>query len=514
MHDLVETDDRLYIVLDLARGGDFFEYILALYGEGHTFSEDEGRAYFRQLINGVEACHAVGIAHRDLKPENLLLREIMTPGTFPPEGTLMISDFGLSNWFRSQEDSTHTMLGTPCGSTKYAAPEIIQGKGMYVPSSIDIWSCGVVLYIMFAGQFPFTEATAKCDLFVKYSQGTFVWPAHFAPDLVELLSGMLCIDPKTRLTIDLIKQSKWWRTGLPTEVEASPFAVEVMEDGEEMHMQPELHRLPTVQQVAEPNPGMSGEPNFHEVHEDMEVDEVKYRSLSFTNSTESENTPSADYLTAVCKVDACPQSRYDRLQLEAAKLRCSGNPACVRKLEEEMATLYSRAALGRLSSRLESASPEKVLVCDDEEDEMRHSAISRTTADFGATKARYRLVLPVASGKDALSMVSAVVTDIFNEKSAQLQGMQLSITPSAREPEMCIKIEVSYQGSIILMAARLEDPDHPVVCFTRRSGCHFDFHRLFTEIRNRLEMRGSTEAPMAMLSQSEEDMLSTAAFSN
>eukprot|EP00656_Telonema_subtile_P027568 TRINITY_DN2968_c0_g1_i2.p1 TRINITY_DN2968_c0_g1~~TRINITY_DN2968_c0_g1_i2.p1 ORF type:complete len:284 (-),score=29.20 TRINITY_DN2968_c0_g1_i2:516-1367(-) len=201
-------------------------------------------------------------------------------------------------------------------------------------------------------------------------------------------SGMLCIDPKTRLTIDLIKQSKWWRTGLPTEVEASPFAVEVMEDGEEMHMQPELHRLPTVQQVAEPNPGMSGEPNFHEVHEDMEVDEVKYRSLSFTNSTESENTPSADYLTAVCKVDACPQSRYDRLQLEAAKLRCSGNPACVRKLEEEMATLYSRAALGRLSSRLESASPEKVLVCDDEEDEMRHSAISRTTADFGATKAR------------------------------------------------------------------------------------------------------------------------------
>jgi serine/threonine protein kinase len=120
LHDVVETDNRLYIVLDLARGGDFFEYILSLYGEGRAFSEEEGREYFRQLINGVEACHAVGVAHRDLKPENLLLREVQTYGQIPVEGTLMISDFGLSNWFRSQEDGTQSKLGTPCGSTKYA----------------------------------------------------------------------------------------------------------------------------------------------------------------------------------------------------------------------------------------------------------------------------------------------------------------------------------------------------------------------------------------------------------
>merc|ERR1712166_1611640 len=194
LHDVVDTAEKLFIVLDVALGGDFFEYILGLYGDGHTFSEDEGRAYLRQLVDGVEACHAVGIAHRDLKPENLLLREVQTPGIMPVEGTLLVSDFGLSNWFRSQNGTGPTnLLGTPCGSTKYAAPEIIQGKGMYVPSSIDVWSMGVILYIMFAGQFPFTEATMRCDLFKKYVQGGFAWPDHFNRDLVELCSGMLCV---------------------------------------------------------------------------------------------------------------------------------------------------------------------------------------------------------------------------------------------------------------------------------------------------------------------------------
>merc|ERR1712166_1632668 len=152
LHDVVDTAEKLFIVLDVALGGDFFKYILGLYGDGHTFSEDEGRAYLRQLVDGVEACHAVGIAHRDLKPENLLLRETQAHNVMPADGVLLISDFGLSNWFKSQATGSIHELSTPCGSAKYAAPEIIGGIGTYAPSCIDIWSCGVILWVVMCGE--------------------------------------------------------------------------------------------------------------------------------------------------------------------------------------------------------------------------------------------------------------------------------------------------------------------------------------------------------------------------
>jgi serine/threonine protein kinase len=87
---------------------------------------------------------------------------------------------------------------TPAVILCIKAPEIIQGKGMYVPSSIDVWSCGIILYIMFAGQFPFTEATHKCELFMKYMNQTFEWPSHFSPDLVQLLQGLTSLSPLTQ----------------------------------------------------------------------------------------------------------------------------------------------------------------------------------------------------------------------------------------------------------------------------------------------------------------------------
>eukprot|EP00658_Telonema_sp_P-2_P002683 TRINITY_DN10_c0_g2_i3.p1 TRINITY_DN10_c0_g2~~TRINITY_DN10_c0_g2_i3.p1 ORF type:complete len:529 (-),score=95.54 TRINITY_DN10_c0_g2_i3:747-2288(-) len=339
LHDVVETKDRLYIVLDLARGGDFFEYILSLYGDGHAFSEEEGRAYLRQLINGVDACHSVGIAHRDLKPENLLLREMMQYGQIPPEGTLMISDFGLSNWFRTQQDGTQTTLGTPCGSTKYAAPEIIQGKGMYAPSAIDIWSCGIIVYIMFAGQFPFTEATAKCELFVKYNSGHFTWPDHFGPDLVQLLSGMLTIEPTKRWTIAQIKQSNWWLEGLGAELSEEFSCVDMMEeDGQ--HMSRELFgHLPTAMELVDGTTAME-----EELEEQVQI---QYRSVAVPDPQPKIQEPTNQ--TTQNLTDN--MTKFTQLKNQAAKLRCSQAPECtsVRQIEEEMAALFSRASIERLA---------------------------------------------------------------------------------------------------------------------------------------------------------------------
>merc|ERR1712166_1307644 len=456
LHDVVDTAEKLFIVLDVALGGDFFEYILGLYGDGHTFSEDEGRAYLRQLVNGVEACHAVGIAHRDLKPENLLLREVQTPGIMPVEGTLLVSDFGLSNWFRSQNGTGPTnLLGTPRGSTKYAAPEIIQGKGMYVPSSIDVWSMGVILYIMFAGQFPFTEATMRCDLFKKYVQGGFAWPDHFNRDLVELCSGMLCVDPQARWTIAQIKQSQFWLTNLPA-APALPAAPDAPAETSldtpfnMTGMADEAHTLPTAMELST----------------DMDMN-----SPTFSDGIEElEEMPTV-------RTKAAIETLQTRLSV-----RMKGASA-------EQSTVPRSASVP-----VDNRSPERVM-----------SPGMLSTADFGHTKKKYRLTLAAECGAGALTQVEQVVATIAAEmKESDIQGYKATVGRSQRDPEKVVRIEIAHGGNTTLLAARLEycHGGSPVVCFVRKSGCAFDFHRYFSKIKEKLLELGASETPCGQSPQS------------
>lgn len=191
--DLHEDDRNLYLVLELAAGGDLFDKIV---GDG-GFSEETACGFFNQIINGLEYCHDKKIVHRDLKPENLLLGR---------ENTLKISDFGLSNAIASFD----ALLKTHCGSEKYAAPEIMGSSAEYRGTPVDVWSAGVILYIMTAGAFPFTEATSRCDLFVTLLQNKFAFPEKMSPELKDLLLSMWAIDPVQRITIAQIKQHPWF----------------------------------------------------------------------------------------------------------------------------------------------------------------------------------------------------------------------------------------------------------------------------------------------------------------
>jgi len=197
MYDTLEDAEKLYLVLEIAAGGDLFDKIVNMGG----FNEQVARDYFKQILSGLTHCHGKGIIHRDLKPENLLLG---------PNDLLKISDFGLSNILMTPQQ----MLKTHCGSEKYAAPEIMQNTDPYVGAPVDIWSIGVILYIMVGGAFPFVEATMSCDLYVSLTQGNFAWPKHFTPELVDLCERMFTIDPKARITLPEI-QSHPWVTGLP-----------------------------------------------------------------------------------------------------------------------------------------------------------------------------------------------------------------------------------------------------------------------------------------------------------
>lgn len=222
MFDTLEDHEKLYLVLEIAAGGDLFDKIVSMGG----FSEEVSRNYFRQVIDGLEHCHEKGIIHRDMKPENLLLGA---------QDQLKISDFGLSNIILTPQQ----MLKTHCGSEKYAAPEIMQNTDPYAGKPVDIWSCGVILYIMVGGAFPFVEATAACDLYQTLVKGQFEFPKGFSDDLVDLLLRMFTVDPKQRITVSEIKHHRWLNP-VDDEMEMGPTSMAIDEDPVYRTLEPDM----------------------------------------------------------------------------------------------------------------------------------------------------------------------------------------------------------------------------------------------------------------------------------
>ena len=148
-YEVISTPTDIIFVLEYA-GGELFNYIVA-HGR---MSEPRARRFFQQIISGIEYSHRLKIVHRDLKPENVLLDDDLN---------VKIADFGLSN-----EISDGDFLTTSCGSPNYAAPEVIRG-GIYAGPEIDVWSSGVILYVMLCGRLPFEDDDVQI-LFSKISR--------------------------------------------------------------------------------------------------------------------------------------------------------------------------------------------------------------------------------------------------------------------------------------------------------------------------------------------------------
>ncbi|ORC86603.1 putative serine/threonine protein kinase, putative,protein kinase [Trypanosoma theileri] len=195
LREVMQTTYHIYLVLELVRGGELFDRIAA----AKRFDEPTARRYFHQLIAGVNYCHMQGIAHRDLKPENLLLDE---------SDTLKISDFGLSNLHRGNVGGQGTMLQTVCGTPNYVAPEVLKERG-YDGVLADVWSCGVILFVMLAGYLPFDDENIN-GLFAKIERGEYRVPRHFSPEARDLIAKMLTVDPSKRITVKDIIQHPWF----------------------------------------------------------------------------------------------------------------------------------------------------------------------------------------------------------------------------------------------------------------------------------------------------------------
>lgn len=214
LHEVMASKSKIYFAMELVRGGELFSKI----AKGRL-REDAARAYFQQLISAVDFCHSRGVYHRDLKPENLLLDD---------EGNLKVTDFGLSAF--SDHLRQDGLLHTTCGTPAYVAPEVI-GKNGYDGAKADIWSCGVILYVLLAGFLPFQDDNLVA-MYRKIYRGDFKCPPWFSSEARRLITKLLDPNPSSRITISKIMDTTWFKKALPKNLktkEEQTFLVE--EDG-------------------------------------------------------------------------------------------------------------------------------------------------------------------------------------------------------------------------------------------------------------------------------------------
>lgn len=197
LYEVIKNKQEIIMVMEFA-GKELFDHIV----QQGRLQEDEARKYFQQIISAVQYCHRHKIVHRDLKPENLLLDEHMD---------IKIADFGLSNIM-----TDGNFLKTSCGSPNYAAPEVISGR-LYAGPEVDVWSCGVILYVMLVGRLPFDEESIP-DLFYRISNAIYTIPDFVSPGARHLLKRMLVVNPLDRIIVDQIIQDSWFKKNLPIDL--------------------------------------------------------------------------------------------------------------------------------------------------------------------------------------------------------------------------------------------------------------------------------------------------------
>ncbi|KAA8515093.1 hypothetical protein F0562_018120 [Nyssa sinensis] len=195
LYEVMASKSKIYFAMEYVRGGELFNKV----AKG-KLKEDAARKYFQQLIAAIDFCHSRGVYHRDLKPENLLLDE---------HGNLKVSDFGLSALFESKRHDG--LLHTTCGTPAYVAPEVINKKG-YDGEKADIWSCGVVLFVLLAGFLPFHDPNLM-EMYRKISRGEFKCPQWFPPEVRKLLARILDPNPHTRITVAKLMENSWFKKG-------------------------------------------------------------------------------------------------------------------------------------------------------------------------------------------------------------------------------------------------------------------------------------------------------------
>jgi len=189
--DMYETPNDLFLVLELVIGGELFDQIV----ERGSYTESDAAGLVRQILEGISYMHSHGVVHRDLKPENLLCQSA---------NFIKIADFGLS------KDVETGNLQTSCGTPSYVAPEVLLG-GQY-DNEVDIWSTGVIAYVLLCGFTPFYGDNQR-QLFERILHAKFDFPSpewdEISPAAKDFIKKILVVNPAERMTAEQALSHPW-----------------------------------------------------------------------------------------------------------------------------------------------------------------------------------------------------------------------------------------------------------------------------------------------------------------
>lgn len=187
LHDSIQEENFHYLIFDLVTGGELFEDIVAR----EFYSEADASHCIQQILESVNHCHTNGIVHRDLKPENLLL------ASKAKGAAVKLADFGLAIEVQMDQLAWFGFAGTP----GYLSPEVLKKEPYGKP--VDIWACGVILYILLVGYPPFWDEDQH-RLYLQIKSGTFDYPSPewdtVTPEAKNLINQMLTVNPAKRIT--------------------------------------------------------------------------------------------------------------------------------------------------------------------------------------------------------------------------------------------------------------------------------------------------------------------------
>ena len=190
--------------MEYVEGGELFSYI-----EEGRLEEDEACWIFRQIVAALCHCHRLGIYHRDIKPENILLTYPVDPETGTANPQVKIVDFGMAAL-----QPKGKKLTTPCGTLHYAAPELLDR--VYDGSKIDVWSLGVILFVMLTGRTPFhLEPEEMVNSILPWYQlikkGEFFMPPELSAEAQDLIRRMIQPNPRRRIDLEAAWQHPFFR---------------------------------------------------------------------------------------------------------------------------------------------------------------------------------------------------------------------------------------------------------------------------------------------------------------
>jgi len=195
LKELFDTPDKLYLVMELVTGGELFDKIV----EKGAYTEAEASTLVKKIVSAVEYLHSIGIVHRDLKPENLLLKRA------DDDLEVAIADFGLSKIVGQQ-----MMMQTACGTPSYVAPEVLNASGY--GKEVDMWSIGVITYILLCGFPPFYGDTVP-EIFEQIMAASFDYPeeywGHITPQAKDFIGKLLVVDTHSRMSASAALKHPW-----------------------------------------------------------------------------------------------------------------------------------------------------------------------------------------------------------------------------------------------------------------------------------------------------------------